>query len=363
VQALGPTLFPCYAPADREIAQRIAIFLERGTDVTLFLEEGEIGQGEDLAAKAREGRMADVILVLFSRSSLPPRWSRAQWEEPLVTGPEAEGVRIGFVKCDDCVPPRVLQPCFDLTVRPSDAMREMKRWLRQRAASFEPPTATTTGENLEWLGIAIADRPGIETVERIETAYEFARAFRDDFDEIFHVECGGRSMAAVAGDFASQMGLRLEGDLPSNLGRLSEFVRGRRFLLLLESPQPHHLEELAVAGRCSILVSGEAGPGRFDALRQAQRALADGGGRAWPELCHLARQGRRITREQGRLAECFEMMQQWHEEAVRREDLDAADESAREMVWILEQWGRLDEAQQLQSRRATEFGRQLALPF
>jgi hypothetical protein len=363
VQALTPTVFPCYAAGDREIAGRVAAFLERGADVSIFLEEGEIRDGEDLVSKAREARMADVILVLFSRASMPPRWSRAQWEEPLLLGPEAEGVRIAFIKCDDCVPPRVLQPCFDLTARSTEGMRLLKRWVRKRAAQYKPPAVPDPEEKLEWLGIAIADRPGIETVERVEEAYQFGRAFREDFDEIFRLECGDRSMAAVAGDLAAQLGLRLEGDTASNLARLGEFVGARRFLLLLEDPRPRHVEELAFAGKCSTLISREAGPAVASELREAQRALNGAGSRAWPEVCHQARQGRRITRAEGRLAECFEMMQQWHDEAVGRGDLDAADESAREMVWILEQWGRLDEAQALQYRRATEFGRQLALPF
>ena len=66
--------------------------------------------GQDLAGKAREARMADVALALFSRASLPPRWGRAQWEDALVKEPAEEGVRIGFVTCDDCAPPRVLAP-------------------------------------------------------------------------------------------------------------------------------------------------------------------------------------------------------------------------------------------------------------
>ena len=64
MQALTRTLFPCYAAADREIATQIASFLEAGAGVRVLFGEGEMRAGEDLVRKAREARMADVILVL-----------------------------------------------------------------------------------------------------------------------------------------------------------------------------------------------------------------------------------------------------------------------------------------------------------
>ena len=51
MQALTPSVFPCYAAADREVAAGVAAFLERGADVRVFLDEGEMRPGEDLAGK------------------------------------------------------------------------------------------------------------------------------------------------------------------------------------------------------------------------------------------------------------------------------------------------------------------------
>src|SRR5580704_7474698 len=102
MQALTRTLFLCYAAADREIAAQIASFLDAGAGVRVLLTEGEIRSGEDLVQKAREGRMADIVLVLFSRHSLPSPWPRYKWEAALQTEPLEENVRIGFLKCDDC---------------------------------------------------------------------------------------------------------------------------------------------------------------------------------------------------------------------------------------------------------------------
>ena len=129
MQALNPTLFLCFAPADRGLAESIAAFIERGAGVRILLDAGEMLPAEDLAEKARQAQGSDMALVLFSRASLPSRWPRAQWEDALVNEPAAEEMRIAFVKCDDCVPPRVLVPLFE-----ANAFRAIKRWARGHPA-------------------------------------------------------------------------------------------------------------------------------------------------------------------------------------------------------------------------------------
>ena len=361
---MTPTVFPCYAPADRETAAAIAALLEGVGDARVFLDEGELRPGEDLAAKAREARMADVALVLFSRASLPPRWGRAQWEDALVKEPAEEGVRMGFVTCDDCAPPRVLAPRFD--GRTLGGRRELKRWIRNREYVPRPTAAASEQDaDLGILGIALADRPGAETVAEASLAFEFAAKFGGDFDEVLRVECGQRTRTALAGEMAARLRLRLEGDAEDALKRLREFCAGRRFLVLLEGARTPVARELAMGGRCSTLFCLEAGPADAidpDSLRAAQAAWAANDA-DWTELCRLARVGRRVARDEGRIAELHDLMEQWRAEAERRGDRKAQDEATREIVWILESWGRLEEARRLEYRRAMEFDEQLLLPL
>jgi hypothetical protein len=364
MQALTPTVFPCYAAADREMAAAIAAFIERGADVRVLLEEGEMQPGEDLAEKAREGRMADIVLVLFSRHSLPSPWPRARWEAALQKEPAEENVRMGFVKCDDAVPPRVLAPQFELAGLPLASLRKLKRWVRG-ATYFEPESGVP---EIETLGAAIADQPGTAIVESAGLAAEFVRAFRDDFDAVLRIACGGRSLTALAGDLSAQLGLRLEGEPEANLARLREFCSARHFLLLLAGlPLDGPVHALAPGGRCSTLISTEPQPEALPAdesLRAIQYTFTHPGFVAdWPELCRLARLGLRMAGVEGRLAESFELLQQWHAMAGARADPSILDESAREMVWILESWDRTEEAGRLEYRRATEYGRQMLLPF
>lgn len=346
------TVFPCYAAADRAAARRIAEFLERGADVRVFLDEGEIRADEDLLAKAREARTADIALVLFSRQSLPPRWARAQWEGPLVKEPAAEGVRMAFLRCDDCVPPKVLAPQFTLR-----QLRQLKRWVRGHV-----PDAAPLSPDLEVLGIALADRPGCESVESSQTAREFADAFQEDFDAVVRLDCAARSAAAMAGDTAAQLGLRLEGPVEENLERLRRFAEERRLLIVLEGASSAEGPGFAFRGRCSTLISTGPAPASADPIHEVQRAFQEM--RApWDELCSLARRGRRELREAGRLAELFELMQQWRAAAEERGERGAVDEATRELVWILEGWGMTDEARRLEIHRAAEFEDQMMLPF
>jgi hypothetical protein len=343
------------------MAAALAEFLERGADVEVLLDDGEIRAGEDLVSKARDARTADLALVLFSRNSMPSRWARAQWEDALVNEPREEGVRIGFVRCDDCLPPAVLLPRFELAGQRHEGLRAVKRWVRDHEASWSPPEEPRDLDHagyLEDLGIAIADRAGATTAAGAALAYEFASAYNKDFDEIFRLECGGRSLAALTGDLAAQLGLRLEGEVDSNLQRLADFCSARRFLFLLEDGG----QDLVFGGRCSSLLVGESGPALRNEIRDIQYSLAHAGSSGdWVDICRQARTGRRLLRDAGRLAECYELMQQWHQLAQEQEDCAVLNEAAREMVWILEGWGRMEEACRLEISRAAEFDEQLPL--
>jgi hypothetical protein len=295
--------------------------------------------------------MADLVLVFFSRASLPSRWPRAQWEAALVTEPEEEGVRIAFVRCDDCVPPKVLTPTFE-----ANRMRDIKRWVRAAKPGDTP--APEHVPDLEVLGIAIADRAGAETTPTYALADEFARVFRPDFDAVIRLETGTRRLAAIVGDLGGQLGLSLEGGLPDNLERLRAFCEERRFLIVQEGGE---VPELLFGGQVSKLICEEAGPPSRDPLRPIH-AIFDTE-EDWGALCQAARQGRRVARQLGRIAELYDLMQAWQAMAKAQEDRAIYDEAAREIVWILEGWGQPDEARRVDFRRSSECDEQMPLLF
>ena len=120
------------------------------------------------------------------------------------------------------------------------------------------------------------------------------------------------------------------------------------------------MPELVFGGQCSTLICPEQGDwDDTDPLRAIQQALRDPGPDvAWSDLCRKARLGRRLTRDQGRIAECCELMAQWRDAAEAYGDRAAQDEAAREIVWILEGWGRIEEARREEYGRACEFDEQ-----
>jgi hypothetical protein len=59
----------------------------------------------------------------------------------------------------------------------------------------------------------------------------------------------------------------------------------------------------------------------------------------------------------------YELIEQWRAAAESRGDLSIQGESSREMVWILEGWGRYDEARRLEYHRVAECGEQMFLPL
>jgi hypothetical protein len=343
----------CFAPADRELAERIAAFIERGADVRIPMDAGEMLPTEDLAEKARQAQGSDMALVLFSRTSLPSRWPRAEWEDALVNEPAAEGLRIAFVKCDDCIPPRVLAPLFE-----ANALRAIKRWVR---GHLPPPAAGAPRDpDLEVLGIAIADRPGTEHIDGDSLAERFIHAYHQDFDAVLRVDCGERSLAAITGDLAAQLGLRLEGDAESNLARLQDFCAAHRFLVVLAAPG---MRDLSFTGRSStLLVSAAVTEPADESIRGIQHALRHPSG-GWMEFSRLARLGFRLTRDAGRIAECYEILRAWQENAEIIGDRLVLDETSRELVWILHSWDREEEATQLEYRRARQYQDQMMLPF
>ena len=64
-----------------------------------------------------------------------------------------------------------------------------------------------------------------------------------------------------------------------------------------------------------------------------------------------------------RLAEAFEILQDWQRAAEQHGDRRVLEDCAWEQIWILEQWGRTSEARQLDTIRREHFADQMAFSF
>ncbi|MGI8991100.1 MAG: toll/interleukin-1 receptor domain-containing protein [Bryobacteraceae bacterium] len=345
------TVFLCYAEADREFAADLAAFLERGANVQVYLDDGIVPANGSLIEKARDGRMADIVVVILSPDSVPRKWARKEWEEAFIEGPAEENVKIAFLLRAECpFPPILRRQAF------FEDRRALKRWIRtgERLAPGVPA-------DLESLAASLADRPGIATGK---LANEFVAHCSGDFDAVLWLSCSDRSLAQLAGDLGSQLGLRLEGEPLSNAKRIRDFCRERRFLIVLTDAHTPEAAALACEGRSSTLLTDAPVKEReLAGLERIQRAFTVALENNWDEACSLAREGARLARDRHRVAEAFELMEALYRAAQGRGDHRIVEETAREQIWILEQWDRLEEADGLRGYAGARHARQLAFEF
>ena len=184
-------------------------------------------------------------------------------------------MRIGFLLLSECRFPNVLRREAFFRDR-----RALKRWIRtgERSAHCPPP-------RLETLTVALADRPGVMTSA---LAAEFVEHCAADFDAVFWLRCGDRTLAQLAGDLGWQLGLRLDSEPLANAGRIRRFCYDRRFLVVLEDARTPEARELICDGRSSTLLT-EAPVREYSAtgLAGIQQAFALALPVDWSAACTL----------------------------------------------------------------------------
>ena len=84
---------------------------------------------------------------------------------------------------------------------------------------------------------------------------------------------------------------------------------------------------------------------------------------AWTLACDLAWRGFAFTMRERRLAEAFELLAQLSHAAQQRADLSTLERCAREQVWLLEGWGRDQEARRLDHHRRLNYEDQMCFDF
>lgn len=460
------TVFPCFAKEDYRVARDLAEFLERGASVRTFLEDGEIGLGETLVSKAADGLQAAVILLMLSPDSAPSLGARRYWEPVLLDQPRREGVKVATILARSCEFPALLRrdAFFDLTTDRLAAFREIKRWLvalehGSRQLEFEPARQSGVDgcdAEMEKLRQSLADAPGTATLNgagKTTLALEFARQSKRDFEGLVWLSCTEQTLATLAGDMASQLGMSLEGDVEENLIQLGKLCSQRRLLIVLDDASAE-AERLVPGGRSSALIVKRGAGSRpameipaavhacgdvpfrpvliaelagldFSAASALLQELVAGGAaiqldvrypryvvqsaapnkllarahaqaicrlfahwasddseceadlpqlrraldwalqdkESWGLACDLAKRGVALLKSKRRQAEAFEMLEAVLPEAEQREDRRTLEDCSREQVWILESWGRMEEARRLFERCRALYTDQMQFSF
>ena len=315
------TIFLAHAEADHDFARRLADFLELGCDVTCDADGGVIRSGEDLIAKAEEGLGADVLALLLSQASSAIGWQRNRWEPVLFDQTRDADTELATVLLGECKFPDLLRRrnFFDASTNRVAAMRKLKRWLWQREREPGDSPGPVFSADLEDLYSGLADKVG--TLEASgAAAARFEREAGHDFEAALWIPCHHRSLAQIAGELASQLGLTLTGVAEENCRKLRDLLSGRRCLLVLDAPAPEFVAALVPQGRTSTLVTLEP-----------VKVL---------ETSDSVDYARTLV-QSGRNAEAYELLYRLLESGV------ATETCARELTWICEHWDRVEEANSL----------------
>jgi hypothetical protein len=266
------------------------------------------------------GHSADILVLLLSPASNPAHWPRERWE-PLLSD-----IPVAILLLEECTFPKLLRrglKFFDATAERLPAMRRLKRWIR--GIQFGTHPRMDLSPDLENLYRVLADQPGTITASGA-MAERFAHEAARDFETVFWVPAHGRTLAQIAGELGSQLGMTLDGQLEENCRRIRSVLTDTRCLLILDAPQVA-VDAFLPAGRTSILFTSEP-------VRGILETATDGP--SFAAARHLA--------SAGRFAEAYEDFYQLLNTGVEPEAC------ARELVWICEHWDRIDEANALRFR-------------
>jgi hypothetical protein len=313
------TVFVAHAEADAKVAQELGAFLEIGCDVSFFAQDGLIQPGEDLIATAENGLAADVLVLLLSLASNPARWVRERWEPVLVARAAELGTRVAVVMLEECPFPGLLRRgagFCDTTPGRMVAWRRLKRWIWGITLGTQP--AMTYSAELEAIYVDVADRVGVGSATA-ERTRKFTREACREFELVLWVPAHGRSLAQVVCETGAQLGLRMPGPLEEDCRAVKDILSRRRCLLVLDAPTVG-VEPMLPDGRSSVLYTSEP-----EVLLEEARTLKT--------ARHLL--------AAGRVSEAYEILLELFQGGVEKE------QCARELVWIYEQWDRMDEANSL----------------
>jgi len=329
------TAFFAHARPDHDVASRLAGFLEFGCDLTCYVDDGQIGENQDLIAKAEEGLSADVLLLLLSPPSSPTRWVRERWEPVLFEQARQARVEVVTMLLRECSFPQLLRRrnFIDASTNWLAARRLLKRWFRLQARELGAVPNSQFSSDLEDLYVSLADSAGTLRVSGV-MASRFASEAEEEFEAVLWVPCQGRTLAQVAGELGHQLGLALDGQKKENCARIREFLAARRCLVILDAPSSEISPELTASGRTSTAIT-------HDPVRLLET----------PETLAYARH---LVAER-RFAEAYELLYRLLDAVVE------PDCCAHELTWICEHWDRVEEASVLRSNRHPASAEQLVL--
>ena len=264
-------VFLSHSSQDKPFVHMLADELEAGGEIKVWLDEREIGYGENIVLKIEEGLDANVVLLILSPDSVDSKWAKEEWTAAYWEQVNSQHTRFAGVLYRDCQLPRLLanKNYFDLRTNQTEGFRKIKTWLLgqrppvppvvhlpQRSPLFigREPEIEELRRQLKEPG-SVAYVSGLAGRGKTTLALEYAHRYQRDYEAVHWLPCQGRTLVQIAGELTWQLGLKLEGDLDTIVRELNGHCARKRCLLVLDNVEDDTPARLLPAGRTSVLIT------------------------------------------------------------------------------------------------------------
>lgn len=274
------SVFLSHSTKDKSFVRELTGFLERDGQIKVWLDEREIAPGGNIVGAIADGLDSDFILLILSPDSVGSNWVKEEWTDAFWGQMDSRRTKLLGVLYRDCRIPPLLRnkKYFDLRNNEPEGFREIRTFLltQQPAApehvNYLPvrhPVFIGREEELSELRErlrqpgALVHVTGLPGKGKTTFALEFAHRYQKDFEAVYWLACQNPSLAAITAELASQLGLKLEGDLSVIIRELKRVCGSKHCLLILDNVQNETPGELIPGGAASVLVTTRLANLRF----------------------------------------------------------------------------------------------------
>ena len=273
-----PTVFISHSSVDKQFVRELADFLQqpdatRDIKIEVWLDERELEPGANLALALSRALDADFFLLILSPDACSSHWVETEWTAALTKWNDTgRRPRVLCVLLRECAVPDLLRGSqrFDLRNNHPEGFRQIRHFLLTaqpappRHINFLPPRPVPfVGRKAELSLLRRLLQTGGTLVPVVEMggrgksslALEFAHRHQADFAAVYWLPCASENLAAISAELQRQLGLKIDGDLPTVVRELQLHCAARRCLLILDDVRDESPFQLVPGGDACVLIT------------------------------------------------------------------------------------------------------------